>query len=74
MQVLRAYTVAGHGGRDPTREVITTGATAAELLAQLGLTYDDNDLLTPAADETVTGGQQPDPASGWTMWNTPRTW
>ena len=55
MQVLRAYTVPVTADGQ-TRDVITTGATAAELLAQLGLTYDDNDILTPAADETVTEG------------------
>ena len=55
MQVLRAYTVPVTTDGQ-TRDVITTGATAAELLAQLGLTYDDNDILTPAADETVTEG------------------
>ena len=55
MQVLRAYTVPVTADGQ-TREVITTGATAAELLAQLGLAFDDNDILTPAADETVTEG------------------
>ena len=55
MQVLRAYTVPVTADGQ-TRDVITTGATAAELLAQLGLTYDDNDILTPAADERVTEG------------------
>ena len=55
MQVLRAYTVPVTADGQ-TRDVITTGATAAELLAQLGLTYDDNYILTPAADETVTEG------------------
>lgn len=55
MQVLRAYTVPVTADGQ-TRDVITTGATAAELLAQLGLTYDDNDILAPAADETVTEG------------------
>ena len=56
MQVLRAYTVPVTADGQ-TRDVITTGGpTAAELLAQLGLTYDDNDILTPAADETVTEG------------------
>ena len=39
-----------------THEVITTGATAAELLAGLGITYDEDDWVTPAADEVVTEG------------------
>ncbi len=56
MQVLRAYTVPVTADGQ-TREVITTGATAAELLAQMGLSFDDNDILTPAADETVTEGE-----------------
>lgn len=56
LQVLRAYTVeVTADGR--TQEVITTGATTAELLTQAGLTYTDQDWLTPAADETVTEGQ-----------------
>lgn len=55
MQVLRAYTVPVTADGE-TREVITTGATASELLAQLGISYDDNDILTPAADEAVTEG------------------
>lgn len=55
LQVLRAYTVPVTADGE-TREVITTGATAAELLAQLGISYDDNDRLTPAAEEVVTEG------------------
>lgn len=55
LQVLRAYTVPVTADGE-TREVITTGATAAELLAQLGVSYDDNDRLTPAAGEVVTEG------------------
>lgn len=55
LQVLRAYTVPVTADGE-TREVITTGATAAELLAQLGISYDDNDRLTPAAGEVVTEG------------------
>lgn len=55
MQVLRAYTVPVTADGE-TRDVITTGATAAELLAELGITYDEDDRLTPAADEVVTEG------------------
>lgn len=55
LQVLRAYTVPVTADGQ-TQDVITTGATAAELLAQLGISYDDNDRLTPAADEVVTEG------------------
>ena len=56
MQVLRAYTVPVTADGQ-TREVITTGATAAELLGQLGITFGENDILTPAADQTVTEGE-----------------
>ena len=56
MQVLRAYTVPVTADGQ-TREVITTGATAAELLGQLGITFGENDRLTPAADQTVTEGE-----------------
>ena len=55
LQVLRAYTVPVTADGE-TREVVTTGATAAELLAGLGISYDENDWLTPAADEIVTEG------------------
>lgn len=55
MQVLRAYTVEVTADGQ-TQQVITTGATAAQLLEQLGITYDENDRLTPAADEVVTEG------------------
>lgn len=56
MQVLRAYTVPVTADGQ-TQEVITTGATAAELLGQLGITFGENDRLTPAADQTVTEGE-----------------
>ena len=56
LQVLRAYTVQVTADGQ-TQEVITTGATTAELLTQAGLTYTDQDWLTPGADETVTEGQ-----------------
>lgn len=55
MQVLRAYTVEVTADGQ-TQQVITTGATAVQLLDQLGITYDENDRLTPAADEVVTEG------------------
>ena len=55
LQVLRAYTVPVTADGE-TWEVVTTGATAAELLAGLGISYDENDWLTPAADEIVTEG------------------
>lgn len=55
MQVLRAYTVPVTADGE-THEVITTGATTAELLAGLGITYDEDDWVTPAADEVVTEG------------------
>lgn len=55
LQVLRAYTVPVTADGE-TREVVTTGATVAELLAGLGISYDENDWLTPAADEIVTEG------------------
>lgn len=55
MQVLRAYTVEVTADGQ-TQQVITNGATAAQLLDQLGITYDENDRLTPAADEVVTEG------------------
>lgn len=55
IQVLRAYTVEVTADGQ-TQQVITTGATAAQLLDQLGITYDENDRLTPAADEVVTEG------------------
>lgn len=55
MKVLRAYTVPVTADGE-THEVITTGATAAELLAGLGITYDEDDWVTPAADEVVTEG------------------
>lgn len=55
LQVRRAYTVQVTADGQ-TQPVITTGATAAELLAQLGISYDENDRLTPAADEVVPDG------------------
>lgn len=56
LQVLRAYTVQITADGQ-TQELITTGATTAELLAQAGLTYTDQDILSPGADETVTEGE-----------------
>lgn len=56
MQVLRAYTVPVTADGQ-TREIITTGATAGDLLAQLGISFDEDDRLTPAADQVVTEGE-----------------
>ena len=56
MQVLRAYTVLVTADGQ-TQEIITTGATTRDLLTQAGLTYTDEDYLTPAADETVQEGE-----------------
>ena len=55
MQVLRAYTVPVTADGQ-TQEIITTGATTRDLLTQAGLTYTEEDYLTPAADETVPEG------------------
>ncbi|WP_295339723.1 3D domain-containing protein [uncultured Subdoligranulum sp.] len=56
MEVRRAYTVQVTADGE-TRDVITTGATSEELLAELGISYDEDDRLTPAADEVVTEGE-----------------
>ena len=56
LQIDRAYevTVTADG---ETRQLTVTGAhTAADLLGTAGLTYTDNDILTPGADETVPEG------------------
>ena len=55
MPVLRAYTVPVTADGQ-TKEIITTGATTRDLLTQAGLTYTEEDYLTPAADETVPEG------------------
>ena len=56
LQVLRAYTVPVTADGQ-TQEVITTGATTRDLLTQAGLTYTDEDYLTPGADEIVPEGE-----------------
>lgn len=53
--MLRAYTVPVTADGQ-TQEIITTGATTRDLLTQAGLTYTEEDYLTPAADETVPEG------------------
>lgn len=55
LDILRAYTVPVTAD-GATQDVVTTGATTAELLAQAGLTWTEDDLLTPAADEAVPEG------------------
>lgn len=56
LHVLRAYTVPVTADGE-TREVITTGATTAELLAAAGLTAGENDRTEPAMDAAVQEGQ-----------------
>ena len=55
LDIQRAYTVSVTAD-GATQDVVTTGATTAELLAQAGLTWTEDDLLTPAADEAVPEG------------------
>lgn len=55
LDILRAYTVPVTAD-GATQDVVTTGATTAELLAQAGLTWTEDDLLTPGADEAVPEG------------------
>ncbi len=62
MQVLRAYTVPVTADGQ-TQEIITTGATTRDLLTQAGLTYTEEDYLTPAADETVPSEVEEIPTS-----------
>lgn len=56
LQVLRAYTV-DVTADGQTRQVISTGATAGELLAQLGIGYDGDDRLSIPADTVVAEGE-----------------
>lgn len=56
LQVRRAYTV-NVTADGQTRPVISTGATAGELLAQLGITYDEDDRLSTPADAVVAEGE-----------------
>ena len=52
LDILRAYTVPVTAD-GTTQEIITTGATAAELLAQAGLTWTEDDILSRAPGEQV---------------------
>lgn len=56
LQVRRAYTV-NVTADGQTRPVISTGATAGELLAQLGISYDADDRLSTPADTVVAEGE-----------------
>ena len=56
LQVLRAYTVEVTADGE-TRQVVSTGATAGELLAQLGIAYDGDDRLSTPADQVVAEGE-----------------
>lgn len=55
LRVLRAYTVPVTADGE-TREVVTTGGTVAELLAQAGITPGPDDLIDPAPDAAVAEG------------------
>lgn len=56
LQVRRAYTV-NVTADGQTRAVISTGATAGELLAQLEISYDADDRLSTPADTVVAEGE-----------------
>lgn len=56
LDILRAYTVPVTAD-GTTQEIITTGATAAELLAQAGLTWTEDDILSRAPEEQVPEGE-----------------
>ena len=57
LDVLRAYTVSVTADGATNDSIIMTGQhTAAELLTLVGLTWTDDDILTPAADEIVPEG------------------
>lgn len=56
LDILRAYTVPVTAD-GITQEIITTGATAAELLAQAGLTWTEDDILSCAPGEQVPEGE-----------------
>ena len=56
LDILRAYTVPVTAD-GTTQEIITTGATAAELLAQAGLTWTEDDILSRAPGEQVPEGE-----------------
>lgn len=56
LQVLRGYTteVTADG---VTQQVVTTGETPAEILTRLGIDFDEDDSITPAADEILPEGE-----------------
>lgn len=56
LQVLRGYTteVTADG---VTQQVVTTGETPAEILTRLGIDFDEDDNITPAADEILPEGE-----------------
>lgn len=56
LDILRAYTVPVTAD-GTTQEIVTTGATAAELLAQAGLTWTEDDILSCAPGEQVPEGE-----------------
>ena len=56
LDILRAYTVPVTAD-GTTQEIITTGATAAELLAQAGLTWTEDDILSSGPDEIIPEGE-----------------
>ena len=56
LDILRAYTVPVTAD-GTTQEIITTGATAAELLAQAGLTWTEDDILSCEPGEQVPEGE-----------------
>ena len=56
LDILRAYTVPVTAD-GTTQEIITTGATAAELLAQAGLTWTEDDILSCVPGEQVPEGE-----------------
>ena len=55
LDVLRAYTVPITAD-GTTQEIITTGATTAELLAQAGLAWTEDDILSSGPDEIIPEG------------------
>lgn len=71
LDVLRAYTVPITAD-GTTQEIITTGATTAELLAQAGLAWTEDDILSSGPDEIIPRAAVSH-CSGSAMWSTPRT-
>ena len=55
LDVLRAYAVPITAD-GTTQEIITTGATTAELLAQAGLAWTEDDILSSGPDEIIPEG------------------